>query len=207
MEDKHMQTTILTNPYDLIQWVKTDTETDCMILDENAPFLQYRTEGKPQIMAKPLDGHETRSRAVPYGIQGFAWVELGKNEYIPQRRFTTTCGNPFCMNPKHIIPCNMNDAPKVKSSDGSLIKLREYQSVMRYSAQGMKPKEIAERVSVCEGTVNKWRAQMMLDLLGEDYKWSDLLVAIDVADGMRWSKDKREGRSSQRLVEMFNFKD
>ena len=195
----------LNNPYDLIQWVNRDPKTECMLLDPYAPFLTYRNEGKPQIVATPIKGHETRNSSIPYGIQGYAWVELGKNEYVSQRRFTTTCGNPYCMNPDHIVPCNSNyNKPKVKSTDGSVIKLKEYQQVMRYSAQGMKPKDIAERVSVCEGTINKWRSQMIMDLLGEDYKWSDLLIAIDVADGMRWSKDKREGKSQKLLVEMLS---
>ena len=39
---------------------------------------------------------------------------------------------------------------------------------------------------------------MIMDLLGEDYKWSDPTCCnggLSLQDGMRWSKDKREGRA------------
>ena len=193
-------TKILTNPYDLIQWVKTDPNTECMLLDLNAPFLEYRTGGKPQLRAKALSGHTTKNKSVPYGIQQYAWVELGKNEYVSQRRFSTTCGNPLCMNPKHIIPQDVN-ADNNTPVKGSVTKLNQYREVMRLSANGLTPKEIASMVAVCEGTVHKYRAQMIEDLLGEDYKWSDLITAINVADGMRWAQQRRAKSPKELLME------
>jgi len=199
-----------TDHVDLLNWV-TKEPNGCITLKKDAPFLRYpenNPNNKPQIKSNTLKGHNAQSRSNVYGIQKFAWVVLGKNAYENEQQYTTTCGNPMCMNPEHIVP--LNAQPKISNgkpvNTGSLKKLREYQQVMRLSANGAAVKDIAEIVGLSQSCINKWRNQMLEDLFGEDYNWKDFQQARDIMDGMRYAEERRNHKSSEALVEMLRMK-
>lgn len=198
----------ISNPaMDLITWV-TQQPNGCITLDKNAPFLRYPNHNpnhKPQIKAKTLDGHDYPQNTSVYGIQKYALTVLGNEAYDNEHQYETSCGNPLCMNPEHIIrKGSSNKSSKKKSvNTGSLVKLNKYQEVMRLSVQGVKSTDIAERVGMSASAVCCWRNQMMSDLLGDDYRWNDFLRIRDIADGMRYAEDKRNDPKSsiQRLFD------
>lgn len=192
----------LTNPFDLIKWITNDDRSECMLLDPEAPFLAYRTDGKPQIKSVPIDGHETKSAYVPYGIQGYAYSVLGNNEFVPKRQFKTTCGNPYCMNPEHIVPCEATPKPTdyYEAADIPPSHWQVHRQMHRMFGLRMTDEQISKRLDMRPAVVAIHRYNLLNDLMGEGFDWKDLEYALDVAEGIKYANKS----SSQRLVDMFS---
>lgn len=185
---------ILRNTLDLVKWV-TNEPNGCITLNKAAPFLRYphdNPNNKPQIKASRLPGHDIEASTGMYGIQKYALVVLGHQPYDSENIYTTTCGNPLCMNPDHIVvktTKNNNDAKPVNK--GSLTKLRKYQQVMRMLARNETIEEVSRVTNLSKSCIRQYRKAMLEDLFGDDYNWKDFLQARDIMDGMRWSQERR----------------
>lgn len=190
-------TIAINNPVEIHKWIKYDEQTECMLLKENAPFLKYRACDKPSIMSVPIPGHDTRNAYVPYGIQGWAIVCLGGKEFIPKTNYRTTCGNPLCMNPDHIVAPETNTVSSPSKSERD--KLKDFMQVMKWSSTNMSPAKIADVMCIPVQQVRRYRSKLIKNLLGEGYKWSDLQYAITVAEGIKYADQTPQERITQRL--------
>ena len=192
-------TVAIANPVEIHKWIRYDEQTECMLLKETAPFLKYRGCTKPSIMSTPIKGHNATTSYVPYGIQGWAWVVLGGNEFTRKTNYKTSCGNPLCMNPDHIIEptetCVSNPKPRKEK------RMREYNEVIRLSSNPFfSTAQVAEQMGMDVRQVRDYRNMLLTNLLGDGYRWKDLLYALDVAEGIRYANKSPQ----QRLTEIFS---
>ena len=93
------------NAKDIAEWMHQDPNTGCITIDERCPWVvRTKPNAKPQIRCWTLNPEkQDKHNNNLHSLQMFAWVVLGKNPYPGRRQFKTTCGNPLCMNPDHLI--------------------------------------------------------------------------------------------------------
>ena len=159
----------------------------CWTLDKNASFVLQpypnHHSPKPMIRCYPLDKKKKR-KITSQGIQNFALAIFGNKDYkdIAHQEWTTTCGNPYCMNPAHIVKGDARAKKllqiKTALEDPKFDSLADFLNVLAHPFRDDERKESYQRM-------------LTTTLLGEDYEWSDLQKAIDIAEGVRFAEQKR----------------
>jgi hypothetical protein len=184
--------------------IKT-SDDGCIIMESDPnknPFINYPMGQDNAVIRVYLP--DVKNKWQTRSIQAFANQFLYGKEYIPQRHMTTTCGNPFCISEDH-IKYRVSDEEyysrkkaldtslkAMKTSNNAETKLRDYQAVMRLSVEGLTSSEISHQMGISKSTVDTYRAEMLTDLLGDDYDWNDFNRIRDIADGMRYAEEKRD---------------
>lgn len=199
----------------------------CIVMESDPnknPYIGYPHNSKNAVIRvfipNPEDGKkkwQTRS------IQAFALEFLYGEKYYRNRQTTTTCGNPFCITREHIkysVPNKLyfqrQEAYKRKKE-----KAQKKMAKPIVAEQPTKSHDLTEMLRVIELLVcdrslvgvaetlgiqlskaEEYRKMFIEAALGEGYTIDDFLQLRDIADGMRWAKERREKTPAASLREM-----
>lgn len=228
MKNQKTKVAHLLNPYEqsqqlrlinAIDWPDTSNEKvfndSCWTIRPETDFILNPRKGhhspKPLIYGLTLDKEAKKERLkkpTTHGLQNFALVIFGNKTYaeVRKQKYTTTCGNPYCMNPKHIKLADMSrpqSHPYYGPVDTKLEQIQkalasprfdslaDFLNVIRHRATFSDKTHVLKHHKLTEKELEAYEQILLETLLGEGYTWEDLTVALDVADGMRYAKQKR----------------
>ena len=181
----------------------------CWTMNKDASFLlnpyPNTTAVKPMIRCYPLDKNKKR-KMTSQGLQNFALVMFSRKDgsqktykEVAHQEWTTTCGNPYCMNPEHIVKgtgrSNRRDNKIIEIKNAldnpKFDSLAEFLNVMDYATIQKDENKIAKRYNMSLDSVKHYKHVMVEAFLGEGYTWEEFMHAVDVAEGIRHAEQRR----------------
>ena len=199
------------NSNEVMLWIRP-TVDGCWFLDENAPFLTKSPRGHLGIRSKLLPGHTDVSNSTSvYGLQNYSWVAFGNHELKRGQRFKTTCGNPKCMNPEHLIvdessPIRGTSKRKEKQAVSQSTKADRVFKVIELTSRGMKRCSIAKELGVTPKTIQTIQERMLMSVFGHtDASIKDFVEAVQFAETFFNVRERREdpqGAIKRAMAEM-----
>lgn len=186
-------------PADVMQYV-TQQPNGCWLIDEDAPFVIKQSRGNLNIRSKLLPGHklDTVHTTSLYGFQNYSWVAFGYNPLKKGQRFKTTCGNPKCVNPKHLIPdmsspLRGKSKRKEKQSTSQSTKADRVFKVIELTSRGMKRCAIAKELGVTPKTIQTIQERLLMSVFGHtDASVKDFVDGIIFAETHFNVRERRE---------------
>lgn len=186
-------------PADVMQYV-TQQPNGCWLIDESAPFVVKQNRGNMNIRSKLLPGHtlDTVHTTSLYGFQNYSWVAFGYNPLKKGQRFKTTCGNPKCVNPKHLIPDVSSPVRGISKTKEAKDKTQRTKAdrvfkVIELTSRGMKRCAIAEELGVTPKTIQTIQERFLLSIFGhDDASVKDFVEAVQFAESFFYVRERRE---------------
>jgi hypothetical protein len=198
----------------------------CIVMESDKNknrYITYPHDSKNAVIRVFIPNPDNGKKWQTRSIQAFALEFLYGEKYYRNRQTTTTCGNPFCITREH-IKYSVSDELYFQRQEAYKRKKEKAQNKMTkpvVAEQPTKSHDLTEMLRVIEllgcnrslvGVAQdvgieltkaaEYRKMFIEAALGEGYTIDDFLQLRDIADGMRWAKERREKSPVASLREM-----
>lgn len=206
--------------------IKRDAD-GCIVMESDPnknPYISFpHNKGNAVIRVFIPNPEDGKSKWQTRSIQSFALQFLYGEKYYRNRQTKTTCGNPFCITREHIEYATSDELyfarqaayerrkekaaqkvskPIVAEQPTASHDLTEMLRVIHLLGSKRSIVGISQDLDINIMKVAEYRKMFIDAALGEDYTIDDFLQLRDIADGMRWAKERREQSPAASLRKM-----